>query len=83
MDFNMQSAHAALLGAAFGLPLVLCSVAARSELFKRSFPVLDQLHEQQADLQKHFIQGAHSPKLRASPCLTEANKAQQSWHAHR
>jgi hypothetical protein len=57
MDFNMQSVHAALLGAAFGLPLVLCSVAGRSELFKRSFPVLDQLHEQQADLQKHFIQG--------------------------
>jgi hypothetical protein len=57
MDWNMQSAHAALVGAAYGLPLVLCSLAARSDLFKRSFPVLDQLHEQQAGLQKHFIAG--------------------------
>lgn len=61
MDFNMQSAHAALWGAAFGLPLVLCSLAARSDLFKRTFPVLDQLHEQQASLQKHFLAGAQNP----------------------
>jgi hypothetical protein len=57
MDWNMQSAHAALWGAAYGLPLVLCSVAARTQLFKQAFPVLDQLHEQQADLQKHFLTG--------------------------
>lgn len=57
MDFNMQSAHAALLGAAYGTPLILCSIAARSELFKESFPVLAQLHEQQAGLQRRILAG--------------------------
>lgn len=58
MDFNMQSAHAALLGAAYGTPLLLCSIAARSQLFKDAFPVLAQMHEQQAGLQKRILAGA-------------------------
>ena len=57
MDFNMQSAHAALLGAAYSTPLILCSIAARSQLFKDAFPVLAQMHEQQAGLQKRILAG--------------------------
>lgn len=57
MDFNMQSAHAAILGMVFGAPLVACSAAARTDLFRGTFPVLDQLHQQQAELQKHFTAG--------------------------
>lgn len=67
MDFNTQSAHAAVLGAAYGVPLLLCSVAARTKLFKRSFPVLDQLHRQQADLQGHFTAGNSN---RLGPAVT-------------
>lgn len=63
MDFNTQSAHAAVLGAAYGVPLLLCSVAARTKLFKRSFPVLDQLHRQQADLQGHFTAGMNPTQV--------------------
>lgn len=80
MDWNMQSARAALLGAAYGLPLVLCSLAARSDLFKRSFPVLDQLHEQQAGLQKHFITGGSQQGC--SVCLTSQQLGSPLTHTH-
>lgn len=69
MDFNMQSAHAALLGVAFGTPLLLCSIAARTDLFRREFPVLEQLHQQQADLQKHFIAGMQPTQVRQCPAF--------------
>lgn len=57
MDFNATSLHAAALGAVFALPLVACSVAGRHPALQQRFPVLEQLHEQQAALQQHFTSG--------------------------
>jgi hypothetical protein len=58
MDFTAASLHAAITGVACAAPLLVCSLVARSQAFRRRFPVLEQLHVQQAELQRHFTAGA-------------------------
>jgi hypothetical protein len=57
LDLHAASLYAAAAGGLFALPLLACSAAGRLPAAKRRFPVLDQLHEQQAALVGHFTAG--------------------------
>ncbi len=49
--------NAAMQGAAFAVPLLFCSVVARTQLFKQSFPVLEDMHERQQDMVERIVGG--------------------------
>jgi len=57
MTLSESSLQAAAWGAAFGLPLVLCSWAGHTKAAKREFPVLDELHTAQRQLVAPLVAG--------------------------
>lgn len=57
MPFDHQTLNAAIQGAAYAVPLLLCSLAGRTLLFKATFPVLEEMHESQHDTLDHVIEG--------------------------
>jgi hypothetical protein len=57
MTFGESSLQAAAWGAAFGLPLVACSVAARTRAVQEAFPVLEELHAAQRGIVAPMLAG--------------------------
>lgn len=63
---NHRTLHAALQGAAYAVPLLLCSLSARTPLSRDSFPVLEEMHDKQQDMLDHIIGGEKSRKQKTT-----------------
>lgn len=58
ITLSHSSLHAAVMGAAYAAPLVVCSAMSRTRPAKTSFPVLDELHTSQREMLAPIISGA-------------------------
>jgi hypothetical protein len=78
MRLSESSLEAALLGVAYGAPLVLCSVLGRTPAARSLFPVLADLHASQEEVLAPLVDGA-----RRGACLPACRRCRAARPAQR